>query len=177
MIDDLNTALGDYFSRWHDLCRGRKDTLFFDNLKPVALGWKVQNRDEYDRILTELHDKADKIIETWMNERWIAKVHLKDEKLTGNIELVKIMLRRPGSTDAVGLDHLDFYAPEFSRAEQVLQAETDLRWSWESNDVIEGYDWLSVWFDHTEAKIKSDTVLDIVAAELQDLSKRITGKQ
>ncbi|MEJ0072929.1 MAG: hypothetical protein WDN27_02470 [Candidatus Saccharibacteria bacterium] len=40
--------------------------------------------------------------------------------------------------------------------------------------MIDGYDWISIWFEGAEAKLKSDTVLDIVSAELTELSKEIT---
>lgn len=105
----------------------------------------------------------------------MAKLHLKDAKLANGAELVKVLQRRPGSTDAVGLDHVDFFSPEVAGAEPILKQETDLKWTWESNDVIAGYDWISVWFDGTEAKLKSDTVLDIIQAELKELNAKLTA--
>lgn len=173
MIDELDTATRDYQTKWRVLVEGRTDKAFFETLKPTAAGWKTADREEYRRLIAELHDHTDHVIETWMNGRWIAKLHLRDRRLAGDIEIVKIMQRRPGSADAVGLDHVDFYTPEFARAEETLKSEPDLKWSWESNDVIENYDWLSIWFDGTEAKIKGDTVLDIVVAELGTLNEKI----
>ena len=172
MIDELDQAVETYHAKWHKLMSGRKDKTFFKQLKPVAVGWKVANRAEYDRIRAELHDHADRIIETWMNDRWIAKVHLKNA-LDCGITLVKIMERRPDSSDALGLDHLDFYSPVVKDAEGILQQEPNLKWSWENNDVIEGYDWISIWFNGTEAKLKADTVLDIIVAELNEINRKI----
>ena len=143
---------------------------------PTAVGWKVADRAEYGRLCAELHDQADRIIETWMNGRWIAKIHLRDIKLDGDIEVIKIMQRRPNSTDAVGLDHVDFYSTELRGAERILQDEPNLKWTNEINDFIAGYKWISVWFDGTEAKLKQETVLDIVAAELTEVSNRIKGE-
>ena len=139
------------------------------------MGWKTEDRAEYDRLVAELHDQADLVVETWMNGRWVAKLHLRDAKLVNGAEIIKIMQRRPGSTDAVGLDHVDFYSPEVTSAEPLLKQEANLKWTWESNDVIEGYDWISIWFAGTEAKLKSDTVLDIVQAELKALNEKITN--
>ena len=176
MIEGLNTAIQEYLEKWQVLVNDRKEQTFFDSLTPTAVGWKVGTREDYTKAVAELHDDADKIVETWMNGRWIAKLHLKNDTLAGEISVIKIMQRRPGSDDALGLDHLDFYSPDFAQAEQVLKSEPILKWSWETNDVRDGYDWLSIWFDGGEAKLKGDTVLDIVAAELQDITKELIRK-
>jgi hypothetical protein len=177
VIDELNTAIGEYWTKWRSLLAARQDKAFFEALKPTAVGWKVADRAEYDRLCKELHDQSSHVLETWMNGRWIAKCVLRDTELSGHIKIVKVMQRRPGSSDAAGLDHLDFYSPPLTATEAVLQKEPDLNWSRETNDIIEGYDWLSIWFEGTEAKLKSDTVLDIVATELQQQNqKRILGK-
>lgn len=173
MIEGLNTAIREYQEKWQELVDARKEKTFFNSLVPTAVGWKVASYEDYVQALAGLHDDADKISETWMNGRWIAKLHLRDETLVGEIAVIKIMQRRPKSDDALGLDHMDFYSPDFVQAEAVLKDEAGLKWSWENNDVREGYDWLSIWFDGGEAKIKGNTVLDIVAAELQDVSKEL----
>src|SRR6266540_4685412 len=141
MIDELQTALTEFHAKWHTLVAARKDTSFFEALKPTAIAWKTTDRAEYDKLYAELHDQADQIIETWMNERWVAKFHLRDRQLQGGIEIVKLMQRRPGSTDAVGFDHVDFFSTQDRAAMQaVLQQEPDLKWNVESNSIIEGYD-------------------------------------
>jgi hypothetical protein len=174
MVDEYTTAVAAYLQKWQALAASRKNTEFFAGLQPTALGWKTTDRAEYTSRVAALHDTADQIVETWMNGRWVAKLHLKDVRLAGGIEIIKIMERRPDSTDATGLDHLDFYAPtELAWNEEVLRAEPSLKWSKETNDIIDGYDWLSIWFDGTEAKIKHDTVLDIIAKELTDLSGKL----
>jgi hypothetical protein len=175
MLDEINAALEAYEQKWQKLIAVRHDRKFFAGMRPTAVGWKTEDREEYDHILAELHDQTDKIIETWMNGRWVAKLHLKDIRLANDATIIKVMQRRPDSTDLVGLDHVDFYNPEIKHAESHLKGEQDLKWSWESNDVTENYDWISVWFDGTEAKLKSDTVLDIISTELRELSKEITA--
>ena len=86
------------------------------------------------------------------------------------------MLRRPGSDDLPGLDHLDFYSPALPQVEQVLATEPSLTWTNETNDIIEDYHWISIWFAGTEAKLKPETVLEICMAELRQLNQRILGK-
>jgi len=173
MLDKVNEALRIYQQSWQKLVDNRTNRQFFEALKPTAVGWKTADRAEYTRLVAELHDQADHVIETWMNGRWVAKVHLRDTKLANGVEILKIMERRPGSEDAVGLDHVDFYSPDVAAAEPLLKQEADLNWTWESNDVIQGYDWISIWFEGTEAKLKSDTVLDIIQAELKELNDNI----
>lgn len=173
MLEELQTAIKNYLEKWAALVDQCIDKPFFERLRPVAVGWKVADREEYDRVYAELHDACDKIIETWMNERWIAKMHLKETTLRGGIEIIKLMQRRPGSEDAVGLDHVDFYSPEVAQAKDILEQEPALKWTIENNDAVEGYEWLSVWFANTEAKLKANTVIDIVTHELQELNQRI----
>lgn len=172
MFEEIQAAYETYQQKWQTLVAGRQNKHFFEELKPVAIGWKVADESAYKAAVAELHGAADKIIETWMNERWVAKIHLKDRNVEG-VEIIKIMQRRPGSEDALGLDHVDFYSDAVKAAEGILENETELKWSWENNDIIAGYDWLSVWFDGTEAKLKSDTVLDIIGLELKELNEKI----
>lgn len=173
MIDEVRTALEAYQLRWDGLMAARADKSFFKSLKPVSVGWKVADKAEYDQKYEELRLQCDKIVETWMNNRWIAKMHLKESALPGGIEIIKLMQRRPGSDDAPGLDHVDFYSPLVEDAEAVLKHELELKWTNETNDAVEGYGWVSIWFDQTEAKLKSSTVLDIVSQELLELNKHI----
>jgi hypothetical protein len=173
MLDEINQSLKRYDQKWQALRSSRANQDFFASLKPVAIGWKTADKAQYDKAREELHDSCDRVIETWMNGRWIAKMHLKDSKLEGGITIVKVMQRRPDSEDALGLDHVDFYSPKVADAEEILKQEPDLKWSWESNDVIDSYDWISLWFDGAEAKLKSDTVLDIIQKELAELNAQI----
>ncbi|HET7320469.1 MAG TPA: hypothetical protein VFI84_02690 [Candidatus Saccharimonadales bacterium] len=173
MIDELNVSLQKYSKNWEKLVAERNNKEFFEGLKPVAVGWKVADEAEYKKVYEELRGQCDRIVETWMNGRWIAKMHLKDAKLTGNIEIIKLMQRRPGSSDALGLDHVDFYSPAVAGADAILKQEPGLKWSWESNDVVDDYDWISIWFSGTEAKLKAGTVIDIVIKELAEVGDRI----
>jgi len=173
MLDQYNTALTEYFIKWGAVQSNAANPEFFDNLKAVAVGWKTEDKAEYDRLVAELHDACDHIVEVWMNGRWIAKLHLKDDKLTGGISIIKIMQRRPGSSDAIGLDHVDFYTPEADNGEQAVSQNPKLKWTIETNDVLDDYKWVSIWFADTEAKIKHSTVLNNIIQELQILNDEI----
>jgi hypothetical protein len=172
MQEKIEQSIKAYQASWEQLVQARTNSAFFRQLKPVAAGWKVVDRAEYDALYAELHDRCDRIVETWMNGRWVAKMHLRDQALPGGITIIKVMERRPNSSDAVGLDHVDFYSPD-AAIQEALTLEADLKWSIESNDVIEDYKWVSVWFDNTEAKLKAGTVLDIIIKELGQISDNI----
>jgi hypothetical protein len=173
MIDELNKALSEYQTKWHRLVGERKDKHFFEALKITAVGWKTEDFAELQRRFHTLRDSCDQIHLGWLNDRWIATMHLRDQKLHGNIEVIKLMQRRPGSKDAVGLDHLDFLTPEGQDAKTVLSAEPNLKWTEEKNG--EFCKWISIWFDNTEAKLRSDTTIDVCIAEMQAISKQVTG--
>lgn len=177
MVDECDSAIDAYMTKWDALVAKRQNKAFFTGLRPVAIGWKVADRATYDRISAELHDLSDKVVDVWMNDRWIAKFHLKDQKLHSGIEIIKLMLRRPGSSDPVGLDHIDYCNPEATteHTAQILQQEPDLKWSKEENDVLDDYNWISIWFDGTEAKLKATTVIDNIIEELHQLNEHITG--
>lgn len=176
MLDDLNSELSGYFDNWQKLQSSRKDTAFFSGLKPIAVGWKVAHASEYQKLYQELRSSCDKIVETWMNGRWIAKAHLRESELHGGIQIVKIMQRRSGSMDKVGLDHVDFYNEQVNDAEVILRGEPDLKWTLESNDAVKDYTWISVWFDGTEAKLRASTVLDTIIQELETVNRQLKAQ-
>ena len=177
MIDELNQALETYQVKWRALVDDRHNKAFFEKLKPTAVGWKVTDRTEYDKLLAELRAHCDQIFDVWMNGRWIAKMHLRDKSLSGGIEVIKLMERRPGSTDAVGLDHVDFYGADVAHADEILAQESGITWTHETNDIMPDYSWTSVWFDNTEAKLRTYTVLDVCIAEMQRTRAHIISKE
>ncbi len=173
MWEDIQTAVEQYNAKWRAFVSERQDRMFFEELRPVAVGWKVATEDEYKAACDELQGRADLVIQTWMNGRWIAKVHLRDDRLDGGIQIIKIMQRRPGSEDALGLDHIDFYGPRAGEIKDVLTRDNAVEWTVESNDHIADYNWVSVWFSGYEAKIKDYTVLRTISGELISLEEKI----
>lgn len=166
MLDNISVALGDYFATWHRMIDGTSLVA----ARPDAVGWKVADEAEYQKIYQELRAHCEIVVETWMNGRWIAKMHLKDQSLQQDIAIIKLMQRRPGSDDALGLDHVDFICDDMEAVAKELDQGT-IKHSWETNDVVDDYRWLSVWFAGTEAKVKEYGVVDIVIKELQETKK------
>lgn len=167
MIDELNAALQTYHKKWQQLITTTENQVFFEQLKPTAVGWKTTDLADFDTRLAELREHADQIHLGWVNGRWLATIHLRDVVLANGLTIVKLMQRRPGSSDAVGLDHVDFYLDaNDGSAKDVLSEESSLKWNEEKNG--EHCKWLSIWFDGAEAKLRSDTVLDVCIEELKD---------
>jgi hypothetical protein len=175
MFDQVNAAIDDYLAKWNELIAARKDPNnkeFFERLKPTAVGWKVADVAEYDRLVNEWRGACDMIFQKWMNDRWIATLHLKDMMLSGDIKIVKILQRRPGSSDPDGLDNMEFLDMEKTNTVAVLAEENDIKWTEEENGVSK---WTSLWFANTEAKLKPETPLDIAREELRQASNTIRG--
>lgn len=169
MIDELTAALNEYEAKWRALVAERKDGAFFETLKPTSVAWKTTDLADYDAKMAELRDACDQIFVVWMNDRWIAKLHLKDKTLPMNLRIIKLMQRRPDSTDAIGLDHVDFYTPDGGSIEPTLQKESGLKWNYERNNA----EWYSVWFAGGEAKLRDDTICSVCADELLETEKEI----
>jgi hypothetical protein len=171
MLKELTAAIMVYKEKWDALTAATTDRVFFDSLQPTSVGWKTEDLADFNQCFDELRDASDQVHMGWVNERWIATFHLKDETLPMGLSVVKLMQRRPGSSDATGLDHLDFYfEPGDVRAKDVMANES-FEWTEEVNG--ERCKWISIWFADTEAKVRSDTVLEVCAQEMKDVEKQI----
>lgn len=172
MVDEFRTQLENYFKDWQLIVDERVNSEFFTALKPTALGWKFTDRDEVMARFAEIRDLCDQVHFGWINERWVICVHFKELVLPGDITIVKLMERRPGSEDPVGLDHVDFYTTANSK--EVVELEEGLDWNEEHNG--DHCKWISVWFEGGEAKLRSDTVLQVCADEMLEVQDKVLKK-
>ncbi len=167
MIDEITKALQDYQQKWQAEVANRQDKAFFEALKPTACAWKVADPDDYIAKMLELRNLCDQVFDVWMNERWIAKMHLRDQTLPMGLSVIKLMLRRPGSTDALGLDHVDFYTA--APIEPTLKKEPNMTWQFENN----GAPWYSVRFAAGEAKLRNNTIFGVCGREMLETEKKV----
>lgn len=175
MLEELNTAIDIYVAKWQKLLEGRRNKRFFEQLRPTSVGWKTEDFADFQARFIGLRDMSEQIHMKWMNERWIATMHLKDDvKLGLGIEVIKLMQRRPNSKDAVGLDHIDFLIPENVDAPTILAAESGLSWTDEANG--EFCKWISIWFEDTEAKLRTNTSFSVCIAEMQAVDKKLLAR-
>lgn len=172
--DNFNQAIETYQDQWAALVDQAENQELFEELRPTALGWKVADLSEHDLLLNAWRDQSDQIDTKWLNGRWITVINLREGvELAWGIRVIKIMQRRPGSSDQIGLDHLDFYGRGVEAAKsRLLTAEPNLRVTEERNGLC---DWLSIWFDGTEAKLRTGTTLAVCSAELLEADRAITG--
>jgi len=115
MIDKLNQAIEMYQAGWQGFAKSRVQVAFFEDQRPTAAAWKMADAAELHQCFDELRDLCDQVHFGWVNERWLITMHLKSAPLAWDISVIKLMQRRPGSSDAVGLDHIDFIAPTTQR--------------------------------------------------------------
>jgi len=171
-MEEFSTRTQAFLDGWQQFAQARTNADYFANLKPTAIGWKYTDRDEVMQHFAEIRDLCEQVHFGWINERWVICMYLKDATLPGDIKVIKLMERRPGSTDAVGLDHVDFYDAT-DTAKQHAEQEPDIKWTEESNGAH--CKWISIWTDAGEAKLRTDTVLNVCAKEMLEYEQRILG--
>jgi hypothetical protein len=173
MIDELQQQTEHYFEVWQAFVAQRVDHDFFAALKPISVGWKVADKTKYMQHIPELMDVSNRVSNSWLDERWLGGFHTKEALLPENLRHIKLMQRRPGSTDKLGLDHVDFLLPVGTNIEALLAKESGFEWFREKGDLCE---WISLRFSDTEAKLRfpDKTSIDAVIKEWQHIKDEIT---
>jgi len=166
-LDDIKQAAVEYFAKFDSFAS--QNGLI--DLKPTTIGWKTTDISEFNATLSGY--LADSSVTQchigFVDQRYIASIVFKEPIYT-NVRILKLMQRRPNSTDPVGLDHADFAVDNLGQIEALLKKNPALKWSHESNEV---HGWISVWFNDTEAKFVDHLVLDVGVKELQDITKEL----
>ncbi len=167
----LSQSLEKYFYKWDEYVSRMGLFGIAEKMRPVAVGWKVGSRAEYRRAMSVLDNFAVQIHSVSVGKRKIATVVL-EKPLARGIQVIKVIERREGSRDIVGLDHVDFYLPIVEGVAEMLE-RGEANWRRQGND---RYKRLSVRFgpeSSYEAKIIDHTVLNIAADELNYASQKI----
>lgn len=167
----LSQSLDKYFSKWDEYVARMGLFSVAEKMRPVAVGWKVGSKAEYRRVMSVLDNFAVQIHSVSVGKRKIATVVL-EKPLARGVSVIKVIERREGSRDVVGLDHVDFYLPIVDGIAEMLE-RGEANWRRQGNDT---YKRLSVRFGPEsmyEAKIIDHTVLNIAADELSYASQKI----
>lgn len=141
-------------------------------LAPTAAGWKVSNAGEFlshTELLIPLSSQAH-IAD--VNDRKIGSFVLK-EYLPMDLQVIKLMQRRTGSNDKLGLDHIDFTVNDLDTIEIFLK-KMNVPYEWQSNDM---HRWISARIvQNREAKFVDHTVLDVGSEEMSIASRLLLKK-
>jgi hypothetical protein len=164
MLVGADRNLKDSLKRYDDAWK-RSDLKI--KAKPTTISWKVANKADLFKNLEILKDKTEQVHIGTVNERFIASVVL--TKPVHGMFIIKILERRAGSYDPLGLDSIDYLVDDI---ETVYEQLKDLYITKESNEV---HEWLSLRFDDKkfEAKFTDHLVLDVAIKELKIAANRI----
>lgn len=165
--ENLSKELKNYLRTWE---KYRKE-VGLPVYTPSTVGWKTKDINEFTQTLSQLlsSGSADQCHEGWVDKRYIASIVF-FKPIFNNVYVLKLMQRRPNSTDPVGLDHVDFYVDDLGKVEKEFQKIKLGNWDYESN---ESHRWISLRYDKTEAKFVDHLVLDVCVQELRQASQKI----
>ena len=169
-ISDLGIRAEQYWQKWENF-RKQHDLKEF---KPSTVAFKSQDIANFNQILGLLLDQdlVNQCHIGFVDKRYIASIVL-HKPLFKDIYIIKLMQRRPNSTDPVGLDHMDFYVDRLNDIEDYFKSKDLAKWDYETN---ESHKWISLRFDNTEAKFVDHLVLDVCVMELRNVSSKIGFK-
>lgn len=164
-------ALQRYNLAWKALIKEYNLQDFAGYAKATTVSWKVADKSKLFFSLESLSTHAEQVHIGTVNNRHIASVVL-HEPLEANIWLIKILERRAGSRDALGLDSVDYLVPDLEQTYTGLKTAGAYIVK-EHNDK---HKWLSMRFgtnDEFEAKFTDHIVLDVAKKDLNDAEAKI----
>lgn len=161
----LELCLQSYLTTW--------ERLDMSGINPVAatLSWKVINKSGLFWNLKNLSQAAEQVHIGTVDERFIASVVLK-APINETMWIIKILERRPGSDDVLGLDSIDYLVDDIELLHETFKGRGyDIHR--ESNDM---HEWLSLRFGpqgEFEAKFVEHIVLEVAIKELEESTQSI----
>lgn len=175
-FDDDELTLDDqleiYSAEWDRFIEAFSLQSLTGAIKATAVGWKVESLTAFDICTSQLLAYSPQVHIGPVNEVRLIGSFVFPEPIYREARVLKLMQRRPGSEDPLGLDHVDFTVEDISATQTVLEA-AGVEVVPENNEV---HSWLSVRFgqdDRQEAKFVDHNVLDACIAELQEASASI----
>ena len=131
---------------------------------PTTCSVKVDSKHLLYQILEGNSDIIEQMHVGTVNDRYIASAALTVPHY--GLPILKILERRPGSSDPIGLDSIDYLYADLDKAFELLQA-AGLPVEKENNDM---HAWLSLRFGENkqfEAKITDHIVLEVAVKEMK----------
>jgi hypothetical protein len=171
--DSLKIALANYQKAWKAFIVINHFESIEPTWRPAAISWKVEHKVALYGNLRLIGDQAEQIHIGTINDRFIAMAVLK--KKFADVRIIKLLERRPGSSDLLGLDSLDYYVEDLEGTYDLLKA-AGARVEKQHND---WHEWLSLRFGKNheyEAKFLDHPLLDIAIQELTDIRNSLSGR-
>jgi hypothetical protein len=167
-------ALLRYKIAWRKLIEEYELEDFTNFAIPTTISWKVANKDQLYEDLYKIRKETEQVHIGTVNDRFIASAVL-HEPFEDDLWIIKILERRAGSKDALGLDSIDYLVPDLQRTYDGLKA-AGLYVVKEHNEV---HEWLSMRFgnnDQFEAKFTDHLVIAVAGKELKIAEDAILKK-
>jgi hypothetical protein len=158
-------ALTDYQTAWKAFIIVHHLELFDTQITATTLSWKVADKTELFADLQSVAGITEQVHIGTVNSRYIASCVL-TEPIQNQLWILKILERRYGSDDPLGLDSIDFLVADTEVTFKTLQA-AQANVVKESNDM---HDWLSLHFgknNEFEAKFTNHLVTEVGIKELK----------
>ena len=168
---NLEEMLKAYHVTWHEFIAENDLRVIAESATPSTISWKVADKKVLFENLENLVADTEQVHIGTVNGRFIASVVLCEPYM--GMQIVKILERRAGSDDPLGLDSIDYLVENPKSAFDILSKAKNCVVQKESNDI---HDWLSLRFGENqqfEAKFVDHLVLAVAQKELALREKEI----
>ncbi len=168
--ESLPVWLADYTAAWKAFMVVHHLDILDSILKQTTISWKVSSRTDFLDNIAILTDLAGQIHIGTVNGRHIATAIL--HQAYDDLPIIKVMERREGSNDRLGLDSIDYLTDDLNATYQIL-IEAGAHVVREHNAV---HRWLSLRFGQNlqyEAKITDHLLIDVAIKELEQAKSRV----
>lgn len=168
----LQEQLEVYDAEWQELIERLALQALSSEIKASSVGWKVDGVEAFGNILGQLLMEFPQVHVGPVNDvRLIGSIIL-PSYIYREARVLKLMQRRPGSTDPLGLDHVDFTVRDLAATQTILTA-SGVQVTPEQND---SHSWLSVRFgneNRQEAKFVDHNVIEVCIQELKETRDKL----
>jgi predicted metalloenzyme YecM len=139
--------------------------------QPDHLAYKCRNAEHFDEVLRDAANDASALSVVQLDGRRLASAELAQAVYVesfGYVEWLEIMQPRPEreGDDVVGLEHMEFYWPDFETVEEIL-TDRGISYTLESNPK---HQWINVVINEIgqELKLNNRPLAEVAEEELEE---------
>jgi hypothetical protein len=170
----VSEAYKDYQAAWTAFLKAYKLQSLERLAKPTTFSWKVADKAELFKNLVDTAAITEEVHIGTVNGRFIASSVL-TTPIENDLYILKILERRSGSSDPLGLDSIDFLCQDSSAVVKMLESAG-------ANAVPEHNDmhgWISLRFGENnqyEAKFTDHLVLSVAIKEMHQAEDKLVSQ-